>query len=70
MVGVVVVVVVCHEPFVDAEYAAGFQDAEDLRVDALEGGGVDCGFYGVDCVEGVWRERHLLHSDQRVKIRL
>lgn len=58
--GVGVVVGVCHEPFVDAEDAAGLEDAEDLRVDALEGGGVHGGFDGVDGVEGgVW-EGHLL----------
>ena len=60
MARVVVIVVVCHEPFVDAEDAAGLEDAEDLGVDAFEGGGVDGGFDCVDCVEGVFGEGHLL----------
>ena len=63
VVGVVVVVCVRHEPFVDAEDAAGFEDAEDLGVDTFEGGGVDGGFNGVDGVEGVGGEGHLLGWD-------
>lgn len=60
VVGVVVVVGVRHEPLVDTEYTAGLQNAENLAVDALERGGVDSGLDGVDGVEGVVRERHLL----------
>lgn len=51
MVGIVIVVVVCHEPFVDAEDAARFEDAVDLGVDAFEGGGMHGGLDGVDAVE-------------------
>ena len=60
VVGAVIIVCVSHEPFVDAEDAARFEDAEDLRVDAFEGGSVDGGFNGVNSVEGVGGERHLL----------
>ena len=45
---------------VDAECAAGFEDAEDLAVDAGERRGMDGGFDGVDGVEGVIWEGHLL----------
>lgn len=62
MVLVGVVVVVGHEPFVDAEDAAGFEDAVDLGVDAFEGGGMDGCFDGVDGVEAVFWEGHLLWS--------
>lgn len=55
-----IVVRVGHEPFVDAKDAARFEDAEDLRVDTLQGGGVHGGFDGVDGVEGIVREGHLL----------
>ena len=55
-----VVVGVGHEPFVDAEHAAGFQDTEDLAVDAFERGGVDGGFDSVDGVEGIGGKGHLL----------
>lgn len=60
MVGIVVVVVVGHEPFVNTEYTARFEHAEDLAVYTFERGGVDGGFDGVDCVEGVLGEGHLL----------
>jgi hypothetical protein len=60
VVRVVVIVVVGHEPLVDTEHTAGLQDAEDLAVDALEGRCVDGGLDGVDCIEGVVGERHLL----------
>ena len=50
------VVGVGHYPFVDAEDGVWFEDAEDLGVDGFEGGGVDGGFDGVGCVEGVFRE--------------
>ena len=60
VVGVAAGVGGCHEPFVDGEDAAGFEDAVDLGVDAFEGGGVDGGFDGVDGVEGGGGEGHLL----------
>jgi len=50
------VVGVGHHPLVDAEDAAGFEDAEDLGVDAFEGGGVDGGFDGVGGVESIFGE--------------
>ena len=62
VVWVRVIVVISHEPFVDAEDAAGFEDAVDLGVDSFEGGGVHGGFDGVDAVEGVVWEGHLLTS--------
>lgn len=55
-----VVVFVGHEPFVDAEDTAWLKNLEDLGVDALERGGMDGGFDGVDAVEGVFWEGHLL----------
>jgi len=60
--GVGGVVGVGHYPLVQAEDAAGFEGAVDLRVDASEGGGVDGGFDGVGGVEGVWREVGLLRD--------
>jgi len=62
MMLVVLVVGVCHDPFVDSEDAAWFQHAEDLRVDSLEGRGMDGCFDGVGGVEGVWREVYFLGS--------
>lgn len=59
VVQVVVVVLVGHEPLVDAKDAAGLEDAEDLAVDALERGGVDGSLDGVDGVERVVGEAHL-----------
>ena len=56
MLGVGIVVLVGHQPFVDAEDAAGLEDAEDLRVDAFEGRRVHGGFDGVDGVERIGRE--------------
>ena len=50
------VVGVGHDPFVDAEDAAWLEHAEDLRVDAFEGRGVDGGFDGVGGVEGIFGE--------------
>ena len=63
VVRVGVVVGVGHEPFVDAEDAAGLEDAEDLAVDAFEGRGVDGGFDGVDSVEGIRGKGHLLGAE-------
>ena len=60
VVGVVVVVRIGHEPLVDTEDTAGLQYTEDLAVDTLEGGGVDSSLDGVNSIEGVVRERHLL----------
>lgn len=42
-----------EKPFVDAEDAAGFEDAGDFFVAVAERGSVDGGFGGVDEVEGV-----------------
>ena len=50
------VVGVGHYPFVEAEDAAGLEDAEDLRIDAFKGGGVDGGFDGVGGVESIFGE--------------
>lgn len=50
------VVGVGHHPFVEAEDAAGLEDAEDLRIDAFEGGGVDGGLDGVGGGKGVFGE--------------
>ena len=60
VVQVVVVVVFGHEPFVHTENTAGLEDTENLRVDAFEGWCVDGGLNGVDCVESVIFEGHLL----------
>lgn len=62
VLGVVVVVGICHEPFVNAEDAAGFEHAENLGVDALEGGGVHGGFDCIDGVKAVVWEGHLLND--------
>lgn len=56
---VVVVVVIRHDPFVDAKRPARFEDFVDLTVDPLEAGGVDGGLDGVDGVEAVRFEVHL-----------
>jgi hypothetical protein len=60
VVRVVVVVLVRHEPLIDAKDTTGLEDAEDLAVDTLEGGCVHSSLDSVDSVEGVVRERHLL----------
>lgn len=49
-----------HDPLVDAEGAAWFQDAEDLFVDALKRWGVHGGLDGIDGVEGVLWEVDVL----------
>ena len=58
--GVVVVVSISHEPFVNTKDTAGLQDAEDLGVNALEGRSVDGSLNGVDGIESVLGEGHLL----------
>ena len=63
MLDVVVIVVVGHEPFIDTKCSTGLEDTEDFAVDAFEGWGVDGCFDGVDCVEGVVWEGHLLGTD-------
>lgn len=60
VVGVVVVVSISHEPFVNTEDTAGLQDAENLGVNALEGRSVDGSLNGVDGIESVLGEGHLL----------
>ena len=62
VVGVVVVVLVGHEPFVDTKDTAGLENAEDLAVDTLERWCVDSGLDGVDSIERVVGERHLLRA--------
>lgn len=92
--GVRGIVGVCHEPFVDAEGAAWFEDlqvqesqhsvrekfggrgsmsnhgnfrstyTEDFGVHTSEAGRMDGGFDGVNCVEGVVCEGHLLWVNQ------
>lgn len=59
VLGVVVVVLVSHEPLVDTEGTTGLQDTEDLRVDTDQIGGVDGSLNGVDSVEAVVGELHL-----------
>lgn len=59
VLGIVVVVLVGHEPLVDGEGTAGLEDTEDLAVDTDELGGVDGGLNGVDSVEAVVGEVHL-----------
>ena len=60
VMGVVVVVSISHEPFVNTKDTAGLQDAEDLGVNALEGRSVDGSLNGVDGIESVLGEGHLL----------
>lgn len=60
VVEVVVIVGIRHQPLVDTEDAAGLEDAEDLGVDALEGGGVAGRLDSVDSVEGVVGEWDIL----------
>jgi hypothetical protein len=62
VVGVVVVVLVRHQPLVDTEDTTGLENAEDLAVNALKRWCVNSGFDGVDGIERVVRERHLLPS--------
>jgi len=59
MLGVIVVVLVSHQPFVHTEGAAGLENAEDLRVDANQLGSVHGGLDGVHSVKGVVGELHL-----------
>lgn len=57
---VVVVVLVGHQPLVHTELAAGLEHSVDFAIDANKLGGVDGGLDGVNGIEGVVRERHLL----------
>lgn len=59
VLGVLVVVLVGHQPLVDTEGAAGLENAEDLRVDANQLGSVHSSLDGVDGVEAVVGELHL-----------
>lgn len=61
MAEVVVVVLIGHEPLVDTKDTTGLEDAVDLAVDTLKGRGVDGSLDGVDSVESVLLEGHLLH---------
>lgn len=62
VVKVIVVILLSHEPLVDAEYATRLEDTEDLAVDSLKGGSVDRRLNRVNSVERVVREGHLLRS--------
>jgi hypothetical protein len=65
VLGVRRIIVVGHEPLVDSEDTAGLQDLEDLAVNTLETGGMDGGLDGVDGIETVGLEGHLLrHRSQ------
>lgn len=59
VLGVVVVILVSHEPLVDTESTTGLQDTENLAVNTNQLGGVDGGLNGVDSIEGVVGELHL-----------
>ena len=59
VLGVVVVVIVGHQPLVDTEGAAGLEDAENLRVDTDQLGSVHGGLNGVNGIEAVVGELHL-----------
>ena len=60
-----VIIIVGHEPFIDAKDATRLEDTVDLAVHTFEGGSVHGGFNGIDAVEGVFWERHLLFSVSR-----
>ena len=64
--GVVWVVFVCHYPFVDADCAAGFEDAEELGVDVLKRGSMACCFDSIDGVKGVFGEAEMLGKVRRL----
>ena len=55
-----VVVLVRPDPFVEPKGATWLQYAMDLRVDGVEGRGVDCGLDCVDGVKGVFQESDIL----------
>ncbi|KAI6771855.1 hypothetical protein HG531_009480 [Fusarium graminearum] len=57
---VVVVVLVSHEPLVHTEDTTGLKNTENLAVDALESGSVNGGLNGINGIEAVVGERHLL----------
>lgn len=59
VLGVIVVVLVSHEPLVDTELATGLEDTEDLAVDTDQLGSVDGSLDGVNGIEGVVGELHL-----------
>lgn len=59
VLGVLVVVLVGHEPLVDTEDTTRLEHTLDLLVDSDELGGVDGGLDSVDSVEGVVGELHL-----------
>lgn len=63
---VVVVVLLRHEPLVDAEDAPRLQHLEHLAVHALQGGRVDRGLDGVDGVERVLGKWYVLLDEQIV----
>lgn len=65
MVFVAIVVGVRHNPFVNSKDTTRFKHAEDLRVDAFEGGCVDGCLDCVGCVEGVGREVDFLREQSQ-----
>ena len=58
MVGVGSVVAVVEEPFVCGVGSSRFEDAENFRVDAFEGGRVASSFDRVDAIERIVCEGH------------
>lgn len=56
---IVIVILICHQPFVYAEDSTGFQHSEDLLVYALQAWCVHGRFNRVHGVEAVFREAHL-----------
>ena len=59
VLGIVVVVIVSHEPLVNSEGTAGLQDTEDFAVHTNQLRGVHSSLNGVDSVEAVVGEVHL-----------
>lgn len=57
---VIIVVLLGHQPLIDTEDTTGLENAEDLAVDTLKSRGVDGSLDGVDGVEAVVGEVHLL----------
>lgn len=57
---VIVVVLVGHEPLVHTEDTTGLENSEDLAVDTLKSRGVASSLNGIDGIEAVVREGHLL----------
>jgi hypothetical protein len=57
---VVIVILIGHEPLINTENATRLKHSEDLAVDTLEGRSVTGSLNGIDSIEAVVREGHLL----------